>query len=676
MKYPQFTINQFGAIKMRWELGKASRKIKLILVIIWIIGCSFDNSTKVQGLIPPTASSSVVTLSSSKLITSFGFSTPQATGFITGTNITVTVPSGTIITSLVANFISTGASVTIGGTAQTSGTTANNFSSILTYTVIAEDSSSTDFIVTVLVASNTAKDITSFRFPTSVQTIFTGTNINVTVPFGTNLTNLIATFSTTGVSVNISGTNQISGTTSNDFSAPIIYTVVAGDTSTQNYTVTVTAASNSSKNILSFGFSTPSIMGSITGTNIAVTVPFGTSLSSLVAIFSTTGSNVRIGSTIQVSNSTANNFTSPLIYTVTAPDNSTQNYTVTVTVAASASSAIVNGSFQSGTITNTTSNSSATLSTPVDITKSFVYCGAKITGSSTANMITCQLSSPTTVTVQSGSAATGTTTNWFVVEYANGVSAQRGSVNFANGDSFQDITISTINQTNTFALVYSRTSDTSTNQDERRTVRAYFTSNTNLRIERQDTGTSISVEWQVVQMTSANVQSGTSTIANGFTNTTAVISSLNTSKSFLFFSYNGDASIGGTETNLYTRGTITNSNTLTFTRRGTSQSVSISWFAIEMTDGTTTQSGSVTIGANNGGTAGIVNVTANLGTPVNTSKSMIVWSNDTSSGDTAVASQDSSTYSGSFNSSSQLQFDRHNDENNQATIDWFAVEFQ
>src|SRR5512143_2766975 len=69
-------------------------------------------------------------LSSAKAITAFSFTSPAATGVISGTSIAVTVPFGTDVTALIATFTaSTGASVAVGGTTQISGTTANNFTS-------------------------------------------------------------------------------------------------------------------------------------------------------------------------------------------------------------------------------------------------------------------------------------------------------------------------------------------------------------------------------------------------------------------------------------------------------------------------------------------------------------------------------------------------------------------
>jgi hypothetical protein len=52
----------------------------------------------------------------------------------------------------------------------------------------------------------------------------------------------------------------------------------------------------------------------------------------LVATFTTNGTSVKVGSTIQVSGATPNDFTTPIVYIVTADDSSTATYTVTVIV--------------------------------------------------------------------------------------------------------------------------------------------------------------------------------------------------------------------------------------------------------------------------------------------------------------------------------------------------------
>ncbi|MFA6348466.1 MAG: hypothetical protein WCX30_03495, partial [Candidatus Paceibacterota bacterium] len=93
----------------------------------------------------------------------------------------------------------------------------------------------------------TNKAITSFGFnsPAVVGIINeVDHTINVTVPLGTNVTALVATFTTTGKTVNIGTIVQVSGTTVNDFSNPVSYLVIAEDGSSQIYTVTVRASIN------------------------------------------------------------------------------------------------------------------------------------------------------------------------------------------------------------------------------------------------------------------------------------------------------------------------------------------------------------------------------------------------------------------------------------------------
>jgi LPXTG-motif cell wall-anchored protein len=62
----------------------------------------------------------------------------------------------------------------------------------------------------------------------------------------------------------------------------------------------------------------------ITGTTIAVTVPYGTDVSALTPAITHTG--------VSISPTGAQNFSAPLTYTVTAEDGSTKPYTVTATV--------------------------------------------------------------------------------------------------------------------------------------------------------------------------------------------------------------------------------------------------------------------------------------------------------------------------------------------------------
>jgi hypothetical protein len=83
----------------------------------------------------------------------------------------------------------------------------------------------------------------------------------------------------------------------------------------------------STKNITTFGITDPfSVTGTINGTNISVTAPNIVNLTKLVPTI------VHNGKSISPASGTEQNFSSPVQYTVTAEDGTTQNYTITVSV--------------------------------------------------------------------------------------------------------------------------------------------------------------------------------------------------------------------------------------------------------------------------------------------------------------------------------------------------------
>jgi hypothetical protein len=103
--------------------------------------------------------------------------------------IDLTVPYGTDLTALVATFeLSASATAKVGSTAQTSGITANDFTNSITYTVIAEDGSAQDWVVTVNVAIGPLDHFTISGYPTSITAgeNFDSNNIIITAYDGNN----------------------------------------------------------------------------------------------------------------------------------------------------------------------------------------------------------------------------------------------------------------------------------------------------------------------------------------------------------------------------------------------------------------------------------------------------------------------------------------------------------
>jgi hypothetical protein len=101
------------------------------------------------------------------------------------------------------------------------------------------------------------------------------------------------------------------------------------------------AAANSAKDITAYS------LGGTIGTinqvakTITVVKPSGTNVTALVATFVTSGASVKVGTSPQTSGVTFNNFTSPVVYTVTAVDGTSSNYTVTVTFGVATGPAVI-----------------------------------------------------------------------------------------------------------------------------------------------------------------------------------------------------------------------------------------------------------------------------------------------------------------------------------------------
>ena len=270
----------------------------------------------------------------------------------------IEVAAGTGLTNLTATFtLSDGATADIGGTPQVSGVTANDFSNPVTYTVTAEDETTTqDWVVTVTIEPNHETDILAYSFaeqysPAVIDDV--NHTVDIEVDNGTDLANLVATFTlSNGATADIGGTPQVSGVTANDFTNPVTYTVTAEDgTTTQDWVITVTEHQlNNETDILTYSFpeeTGPAVIDN-GGHTVTIEVAYGTDVTNLIATFTLSqGATATIGATPQVSGVTANNFSAPVVYTVTA-ENGTDNqfWIISVTVApASAETDILTYSF-------------------------------------------------------------------------------------------------------------------------------------------------------------------------------------------------------------------------------------------------------------------------------------------------------------------------------------------
>jgi ribosomal protein L13E/preprotein translocase subunit SecB len=376
--------------------------------------------------------------SSAKAITGFSFADPPATGNINedAKTISVTVPYGTSRNGLVPAITHTGA-----GISPASGM-ARDFSSPVQYTVSAENGTTAVYTVTVTVAGINAKAITGFSFadPAAAGIINEDAKtISVTVPYGTSRNGLVPAITHTGASI-----SPVSGVAQN-FNSPVQYTVSAGNGTTAVYTVTVTVAGSTdngsnAKAITGFSFANPAVAGSINeeAKTISVTVPYGTDRYGLVP------SIIHTGTTISPASGAAQNFSSPVQYTVSAENGTTAVYIVTVTVAGSTDNgsnakAITGFSFANLAVAGIINEGAKIISVTVPygtdrngLVPSINHTGTSISPASGAGQ---DFSSPVYYTVSAGNGTTAVYT--VTVTVAGGSSSS--SAKAITGFSFADL---------------------------------------------------------------------------------------------------------------------------------------------------------------------------------------------------------------------------------------------
>ena len=243
----QITTGDFFVIQV--TAGDGSVRYTRVNVTVNSNIATLSNTSVIKGQ-TPTFGVPNTTLGSETAGT-LTLTTTQATGAV-ATTFVLTNSSATI--SKIVKFAS-GSQVSAfdSASAFTNGSTAQiSTGDFFVIKVTAADGTINYTRVNVTVNSNVAS-FSAFNLnaltPSVIGTLDNTLNtVQLVVPVGTNVTNLVAAFTfSEGASVTVAGTAQISGTTSNNFSSPVTYVVTSQDSSTvRSYSVTVTIASNPS----------------------------------------------------------------------------------------------------------------------------------------------------------------------------------------------------------------------------------------------------------------------------------------------------------------------------------------------------------------------------------------------------------------------------------------------
>ena len=204
-----------------------------------------------QGIKFVVAKSVPTLLSDSTMFGGFRFNAadnPALTADIEGVyadnTINLVVPSDTDVSALIGSW-SAVSPVTVDGDAVAGGVSELDFSDPVIFTVTSPHGGSAEYTVIVTVADaavftafNLLADDNDGVILADVAGVIVGTDITVTVPNGTVVTNLIPSWTANGV-VEVGAVAQESGVSAFDFTNPIEFVVNAAYDETATYTVTV-----------------------------------------------------------------------------------------------------------------------------------------------------------------------------------------------------------------------------------------------------------------------------------------------------------------------------------------------------------------------------------------------------------------------------------------------------
>jgi hypothetical protein len=193
------------------------------------------------------ATLSALALSTGTLDTSFASATETYTASVGNSVTTITItPTVTQANATTIQYL--GAT----GTNLFAGALAVGPNVIRTVVTAQDGTTKKTYTVTITRLSNLANidtfNLSQLTPPVTGSVDNTLNTVLLIVPVGTDVTNLVATFTTSaGATTSVGGTAQISGTTANNFTSPVTYIVTSQDTSTvRSYSVSVSFANNPS----------------------------------------------------------------------------------------------------------------------------------------------------------------------------------------------------------------------------------------------------------------------------------------------------------------------------------------------------------------------------------------------------------------------------------------------
>jgi hypothetical protein len=223
---------------------------------------------------------------------------------------------------------------------------------------------------------------------------------------------------------------------------------------------------------------------------------------------------------------------------------------------------------------------------PVFLDQSFVVCSRQSSSSlPNLNNVRCQLTDGSTLHLESEALDATGEVSWSVVEVPGAV-VQRGTTSFAIADISLDVAINAVDRTRSFVLLSSSADLGAIDNDERTVFMGALTSDSSLRISRGIDSIAGVVDWQVVELPSAAVQSGTTVMGVGVTNLVEPLSTIDPSRTFVTYTSEVNKDTDGAEAVFMSRSSLSATD-ITFTRQSGVEDLTLSWFAVELPVGST-----------------------------------------------------------------------------------------
>jgi hypothetical protein len=176
-------------------------------------------------------------------------------------------------------------------------------------------------------------------------------SVFISLPYNTDLSSLVSTFSIyPGTDAFVEEVFQINDTSINNFSDPVIYTLISGNGNTKDWTAVVDYLPNDQNDILSYSFlaennqSLPEdYFGEIIGQDIFIGIPYGTEITDLIASFTLSSeANAYVDDVLQLSGINTNDFTDPVNYEIIAENGDINQYEVIVSFITKVNSIFLN----------------------------------------------------------------------------------------------------------------------------------------------------------------------------------------------------------------------------------------------------------------------------------------------------------------------------------------------